>query len=68
MIGELIHNFDGPFDLADRFRSVIDYGLDFNYFRKSIDNILEIKPYDIKQLAGIYLEPGSFYEVVAGKI
>ncbi len=68
MIGEMLQNFDGPFDLADRYRSVIDYGLDFDYFRKSIDNILKIEPYELKQLAEKYLEPASFYEVVAGKI
>jgi len=68
MIGEMLHGFDGPFDLADKYRSVIDYGLDFKYFRKSIDDILNIEPHDLKKLAEQYLEPASFYEVVAGKI
>jgi len=68
MLGEMLHNFDGPFDQADRYRSVVDYGLDFKYYRKSIDDIQKIEPYDLKQLAEKYLDPDSFYEVIAGKL
>ncbi|MCD4678772.1 MAG: insulinase family protein [Bacteroidales bacterium] len=68
MLGEMLHNFDGPFDQADRYRSVVDYGLDFKYYRKSIDDIQKIEIYDLKQLAEKYLDPGSFYEVIAGKL
>ncbi len=68
MLGEMLHNFDGPFDLADRYRSVVDYGLDFNYYSKSIDTIIKIEPQDLKQLAEKYLNPESFYEVIAGKM
>ena len=68
MLGEMLHNFDGPFDVADRYRSVVNYGLDFNHYKKSIDNILEIEPHDLKRLAEKYLDPDSFYEVIAGKL
>ncbi len=68
MLGELLHNFDGPFDIADRYRSVIEYDRDFKYYRESIESIKKISKDDLKQLAEKYLEPDSFYEVIAGKL
>ncbi len=35
MSGELLRMFDGPFALADSFRSVWDFGLDNSYYSKA---------------------------------
>ena len=32
MMGEILQNFDGPFAIADTYKVLTDYGLDFTYF------------------------------------
>lgn len=67
LLGELLRMFDGPFALADSFRSILEYGLNYDFFNKGIDTIKNITPEEILSLAQKYLNEGSFTQVVAGK-
>jgi len=67
LLGELLRMFDGPFALADSFRSILEYGLNYDFFNKGIDTVKNITPEEILSLAQKYLNEGSFTQVVAGK-
>ncbi|UPT66448.1 MAG: insulinase family protein [Sphingobacteriales bacterium JAD_PAG50586_3] len=67
-MGSLLKGFDGPFSRADKLRGLLNYGLDTSYYDGYIKKILTIKPEELNDVAKRYLQAGTFYEVVAGKI
>lgn len=67
-MGSLLKGFDGPFSRADKLRGLLNYGLNTSYYDGYIKKILTIKPEELNDVAKRYLQAGSFYEVVAGKI
>ena len=66
MSGELVRMFDGPFALAETFRAVWEYGLDYSYFVKLMNTIRTITPDELIRLAGTYYKIEDLYEVTAG--
>lgn len=64
--GELVRMFDGPFAVAESFRSVWEFGLDFDYFRRMEETIKTITPEEIQQLANKYFKTEELYEIIAG--
>jgi predicted Zn-dependent peptidase len=63
MIGSLLGDLDGPFQLIGRWKSYVLNGLDENYFYKSIETIKSVTPEELQRLANTYLQPGDFYEL-----
>ncbi|MBK7132383.1 MAG: insulinase family protein [Bacteroidales bacterium] len=66
MSGELLRMFDGPFALADSFRSVWDFGLDNSYYYRLADKIKTIGQDEIMHLANTYYNTDDLYEITAG--
>ena len=66
MSGEMLRMFDGPFALADSFRSVWDFGLDNSYYYRLADKIKSIGPDEILHLANTYYNIDDLYEITAG--
>ncbi len=66
MSGELIRMFDGPFALAESFKSIWDFGLGVEYFSKFAEKIRKITPEEIMSLARIYYNIDEMYEITAG--
>lgn len=66
MSGELVRLFDGPFALAESFKSVWEYGLDYSYFRKFSEKVKNIMPDEILKLANTYYNIDELYEITAG--
>lgn len=66
MSGEMIRMFDGPFALAESFKSVLDFGLNNEYYYRLADKIKTIKPDEIMQLALTYYIIEDLYEVIVG--
>jgi predicted Zn-dependent peptidase len=64
MIGSLLGDLDGPFQLIGRWKSYVLNGLDENYFYKSIETIKSVTPEELQRLANTYLQPDDFYELV----
>jgi predicted Zn-dependent peptidase len=64
MIGSLLGDLDGPFQLIGRWKNYVLNGLDENYFYKSIETIKSVTPKELQRLANIYLQPDDFYELV----
>ncbi len=66
MLGELLRNFDGPFSTADIYRTILELGLDFDFYSQMSKQIKTITPDEIMNIASQYLKPSDFYTVVAG--
>lgn len=64
MIGSLLGDLDGPFQLIGRWKNYVLNGLDENYFYKSIETIKSVTPQELQRLANAYLQPDDFYELV----
>jgi predicted Zn-dependent peptidase len=64
MMGGLLGELDGPFQIIARWKNIILNGLDENYFYNSIDTIKSITAEELQQLAQKWLQPGEFYELV----
>jgi zinc protease len=68
MTGAFLRNIDGPFAIAERFLSTLDYDLDFNeYYLHYLDTIKTINSEKIMSLAIKYLQKKSLFEAISGK-
>jgi len=63
MIGTLLGDLDGPFQVAGRWKSLVLNGLTEEYFYRGIEIIKTIRPVEIQELANKYLNPADFYEL-----
>ncbi len=66
--GTFLRNFDGPFALAERYRSVKDFGLSFDFYRNSLDEMLETNADQLIETARKYLNPDDMMQLVVGNI
>lgn len=64
MMGSILGDLDGPFQIISRWKNIILNGLDEKYFYNSINTIKTITAEEIKQLAEKYFQPEEFYELV----
>ncbi|MBI9033862.1 MAG: insulinase family protein [Bacteroidales bacterium] len=67
MLGSFLRSIDGPFALSDKYRTMLEYGLNFNYYYDSIEAFKTVSATDIRDMAQSYLKRDSLYEVVSGK-
>jgi zinc protease len=63
MIGTLLGDLDGPFQVAARWKSLILNDFKQDHFYQSIDIIKSIQPAELRELARKYLEPDDYYEL-----
>jgi predicted Zn-dependent peptidase len=66
MSGEMVRMFDGPFALAESFRSAWEFGLDNSYYHRLAEKIKTINPAEIIELARTYYNIDELYEVTVG--
>ncbi len=64
MIGSLLGDLDGPFQIIARWKSYILNGLDEKYFYNSINTIKTVTAEELQETAKKYLNPAEFYELV----
>ncbi len=64
MMGGILGELDGPFQIIARWKNIILNGLDEKYFYDSINTIKKISAEELQQLAHKYLQPEDFYELV----
>lgn len=64
MIGSILGDLDGPFQVLGRWKNLILNDLDENYFYDAIKTIKTISAEELQELAKKYLVPDEFYEVV----
>ena len=64
MMGTILGDLDGPFQILSRWKNLILNSLDESYFYKSIEIIRTISAEELRSLAQKYLVPDDFYELV----
>jgi len=64
MIGSILGDLDGPFQIINRWKNYVLNGLDESYFYNSINTIKTITAEEVQQLAQKYFVPEDFYELV----
>ncbi|HEY5470110.1 MAG TPA: pitrilysin family protein [Bacteroidales bacterium] len=67
MSGEMLRMFDGPFALAESFKSAWEFGLDNNYYFRLAEKIKTIDPDEITELAKTYYNIDDLYQVTVGE-
>jgi len=66
--GTFLRNFDGPFALAERYKAVKDFGLGFDYYQKSLKEIMAIDSGQLIETANKYLQTEDLYRLVVGEM
>jgi len=64
MIGTILGDLDGPFQVLGRWKNILLNQLDEKYFYKGIEIIKTISAEELRELARKYFEPDNFYELV----
>lgn len=65
--GMFLRSVDGPFALAERFKGIMEYDLDYDYFDRYIATIKAISASQLRNLANTYFDKNSMIELVVGK-
>lgn len=63
MIGSILGDIDGAFQIIARWKNYILNNLSEDYFNNSISTIKKITSEELQQLANKYLQPEDFYEL-----
>jgi predicted Zn-dependent peptidase len=64
LIGTILGDLDGPFQIMGRWKNLVLNNLDGDYFYRSIETIKSISAEELLELSKKYLNPADFYEIV----
>jgi zinc protease len=64
MMGGLLGDLDGPFQIIARWKNLVLNNLTDQYFYNSLQTIKTISAVELQELAQKYLQPEDFYELV----
>lgn len=64
MLGSILGDLDGPFQIINRWKNIILHGLPENFFDYQIHTIKSVNAEELLELSNKYLQPESFYELV----
>lgn len=64
MIGSLLGDLDGPFQIIARWKNYILNNLGSDYFYNSLDTVRNVSAEELQALAKKYLNPEDFYELM----
>ncbi|MBL7930719.1 MAG: insulinase family protein, partial [Bacteroidia bacterium] len=67
ILGNFLRSVDGPFALADKFKSIWEFGLDYSYFDEYFKAVKTVTSKELRDLANKYLLEKDLIECVAGK-
>lgn len=66
LIGVFLRSTDGPFAIGDRLKSILGYGLGYEYYDRYVKTIRTITAEQLRDLAKKYLQKKDLIELVAG--
>lgn len=67
VLGQFLRSVDGPFALADKFKGVWEFGLDYNYYERYFNVVKHVTPQELQETANKYLQEKDLLELVVGK-
>jgi predicted Zn-dependent peptidase len=68
LLGAFSRNFDGAFNISDRFKTFLEIDNDYNYYSNYFKAITDINAEDIRTCANNYFDPNSLKYCVAGEM
>jgi len=68
ILGHFLRSVDGPFSLADKFKAIWEFGLDYDFYTRYFDAVKTVKPSELRDLANNYLGQQDLLECVVGKM
>lgn len=68
ILGQFLRSVDGPFALAEKFKAIKEFGLDYNYYDNYFKSVQTVTANELRDLANKYLQPDDLIECVAGKM
>lgn len=68
ILGHFLRSVDGPFSLADKFKGIWEFGLDYSYFDNYFKAVKTVTPSELRDLANKYLKEEDLIECVVGKM
>lgn len=68
ILGHFLRSVDGPFSLADKFKSIWEFGLGYEYFDNYFNAVKTVTPNELRDLANKYLKQEDLIECVVGKM
>lgn len=67
ILGQFLRSVDGPFALADKFKAVWMFGLDYDYFDNFFQAVNNVTSEELMAVANKHLQEADLLECVAGK-
>ncbi len=67
ILGQFLRSVDGPFALAEKFKAIYEFGLDYNYYDNYFSSVKSVTPTELCDLANKYLKQEDLIECVVGK-
>lgn len=67
ILGQFLRSVDGPFALADKYKGIWMYGLDYSYYDKYFHAVNTVTAKQLRDIANKYLQEKDLIECVAGK-
>lgn len=64
MMGSILGDLDGPFQIISRWKNLILNGLDGDFFYRQLETIRHTSAEELQEMANKYLVPEKFYELV----
>lgn len=64
MIGSILGDLEGPFQVISRWKNIVLHELTEEYFYNSLEIIRKTSPLELQELANKYLVPEAFYELM----
>ncbi len=66
--GSYLRNFDGAFQLAERFRTSAVLEIPFSSYKERLEQMMQLTPDNLFTLAGKYMDPNNMKTLVVGDI
>jgi predicted Zn-dependent peptidase len=66
ILGNLLNMADGPFNIADLYKTYIVENIDISEFKRFVQAIMDVQPAQLRELARKYLCKEDMWQVVAG--
>ena len=67
VLGQFLRSIDGPFALADKFRNIWEFGMNYDYYDRYFTAVKNVNPQQIRDMANKYLRREDLIECVVGK-
>ena len=67
MLGNIVRNLNGAFDMMERYKEIKHCDLSYDYFPKYMETIKTVTSKDLQEVANRYLKEEDLLELVVGK-